>query len=586
MATNSTQYAVAFVIDAKARVSGAVNSARAGFRALRAQADLTSRALGFPRVAADARRFGDEVRGLGAPLGRLGGTVRGLAANVGVLGGGLAAFGVGSLVSGAVDRANEVSQVAERYGLLVGELQELRFAAERNGAAGQNMDDSLKDFNKSIGEAVNGTGAAKEIFDALNISLTDQQGRVRGTNAVMHDFADRMAEIEDQSVRLAVAQAVMGDNGALLVSMLAKGSDGLRSYAEDARKLGLVTEEQAAAARMLKDRQTDLGKAFDAVGNSIMNSLAPTLGPLLEFMKDLALSQREVIATEITGMVRGLSDGLRGLDFAAIVSGIRGFVQGVRETVQWVGGWGNAILIVAGIMHADLIVALVRATWALGVLGVSASVAAAKMAFLVGASMLGMIKSFFVAMQFGVGVMTALKIAIMANPIGFLVTAMAAAAGLIIAYWEPIKAWFADLDLFRPLRRRIAAFLGSLPSFVREAFNITDQDIATVAGRDPDGAGASPAARAAGTAGRGLGDVSGQVQDAFTVGAAVPPANDFTAPAAARAAASAPGLGGQAMVVVRFENAPEGMRVTQRTPAPGLALAVELNRGRSLAGAS
>lgn len=586
MATNSTQYAVAFVIDAKARVSGAVNSARSGFRALRAQADLTSRALGFPRVAADARRFGDEVRGLGAPLGRLGGTVRGLAANVGVLGGGLAAFGVGSLVSGAVERANEVSQVAERYGLLVGELQELRFAAERNGAAGQNMDDALKDFNKSVGEAVNGTGAAKEIFDAMNISLTDQEGRVRGTNAVMHDFADRMAEIEDQSVRVAVAQAVMGDNGALLVSMLAKGSAGLRSYAEDARKLGLVTEQQAAAARMLKDRQTDLGKAFDATGVSIMSSLAPTLGPLLAFMKDLVLAQREVIATEITGMVRGLSEGLRGLDFAAIVSGIRGFVQGVRETVQWVGGWGNAILIVAGIMHADLIVALVRAAWALGVLGVTASVAAAKLAFLVGASMLGMVKSFFIAMQFGVGVMTALKIAIMANPIGAFIGVMAIAAGAIIAYWEPIKTWFADLDLFRPLRRRIAAFLGSLPSFVREAFNITDQDITTMAGADPGDAGSPPAARSAGAAARAAGAAGAANSEPGAVPAAPPAANDFTAPAVARAAATSPGLGGQAMVVVRFENAPEGMRVTQRTAAPGVGLAVELNRGRSLAGAS
>jgi len=43
------------------------------------------------------------------------------------------------------------------------------------------------------------------------------------------------------------------------------------------------------------------------------------------------------------------------------------------------------------------------------------------------------------------GVFTALKIAIMSNPIMAIITALAAAAGLIIYYWEPIKTFFIDL---------------------------------------------------------------------------------------------------------------------------------------------
>lgn len=65
------------------------------------------------------------------------------------------------------------------------------------------------------------------------------------------------------------------------------------------------------------------------------------------------------------------------------------------------------------------------------------------------AATLGGLYAGFQAVSFGIGAVTfafnAMKIAMMTNPIGLVIGALAIAAALIYQNWEPIKAWWQSL---------------------------------------------------------------------------------------------------------------------------------------------
>lgn len=588
--TNASQYAVSFVINAKQQASAAINQTKASFQGLRQQANITSRALGFPRVTSEARRFGDSIRAQGPALQRFSGNIRGLASSAALFGAAIGGVALGGLLTNTIARADQLAKTADRFGIGIEKLQELRFAAVREGAEEQNLDDGLRDLAKNIGEAANGGGEAVEVFKALNIQLIDSEGRVRGVGDVLGDISDRMQKIPDAATRVAVAQKLMGEGGSRLTNMLAKGRDQISAYGVEARALGIISEDQARQAELLADKQAALGQAFDGLGGSLMSTLVPALVPTLDFMRNLVTSQREVIASNIGFIVHDLAAGFASIDWVGVTAGIGSFISGVTDAVDFVGGWGNAILITAGIMHADLIVGLLRSAWAFGRVAIAATFATVRLGWFAAAQTLNAIRVFWMGMQLGVGVMNALKVAIMTNPIGLLVTLMATAAGLIFAYWEPIVDWFADLDIFKPMRRKIASFLETLPGFVREALNITDQDIAAIAGdgRETqvaanDNARRSSVPSVAPPSQAEFDSIQAQLGLVPTSGGGAQSALAVAAPVSAAAAAAAGGQ--EAQITVRFENAPAGMRVVSRSGDTG-GLRIELDQGEGLIGDS
>ena len=64
--------------------------------------------------------------------------------------------------------ADEIAKTADKIGFATKALQELRFAAGRAGIGQQELDKSLEQFTRRIGEAAGGTGEALQSYKRMD----------------------------------------------------------------------------------------------------------------------------------------------------------------------------------------------------------------------------------------------------------------------------------------------------------------------------------------------------------------------------------------------------------------------------------
>ncbi|MDF1734926.1 MAG: hypothetical protein P1U37_06545, partial [Minwuia sp.] len=142
----------------------------------------------------------------------------------------------------AVKEFSDLANAADKLGVTVESLQELRFAAEQNGVATANFDTSLQRFTRRLADAQNGTGTLKAEFDALGIAVKNADGTNRTATAVLDDFADAMQRTGNQGERIRLAFAAFDTEGVDMVRVLKDGSQGLDDYANKARAAGAVVD--------------------------------------------------------------------------------------------------------------------------------------------------------------------------------------------------------------------------------------------------------------------------------------------------------------------------------------------------------
>lgn len=192
---------------------------------------------------------------------------------------GAMAYAVGNVIN----NADQLGDVADRMGVSVEALQELRHAADRGGMAVGNFDVALRRFVRRASEAALGTGAAKDAFKDLGISLLDNEGRMKSSERLLSEVADAMQKVQNPADRLRLAFKMFDTDGAAMVNVLAGGSAALAQYREEARNLGIVLSEDAVrGAQAFKDNLDTISKAKDGLVMKLTAHLLPSLELLSE----------------------------------------------------------------------------------------------------------------------------------------------------------------------------------------------------------------------------------------------------------------------------------------------------------------
>lgn len=128
------------------------------------------------RIETGGERASGGLKGLGqqAELLRTGiRTLGGALAGVATVG------GLGALVDRSVSAADAIGKTADKIGVGVEALQELRFAAKASGVEQLALDMALQRFTRRAAEAMQGTGKAKDALAQMGIALRDQSGHLR-----------------------------------------------------------------------------------------------------------------------------------------------------------------------------------------------------------------------------------------------------------------------------------------------------------------------------------------------------------------------------------------------------------------------
>ena len=216
------------------------------------------------------------LRSAQTTLSNFANTTKTIAAGIGV-----AAIGsqVLSMAKSAIDAGDQLNKLAQKTGIAVEKLSELKYAGELSDVSLEALAGGVKKLAVNMNEvAAGGSGDAAAAFRAIGVSVKTATGDLRSSDDVLADIAERFAQMEDGAGKTALAVAIFGKSGADLIPFLNLGAKGLDNMATEARQLGLVmTGDFAKASEEFNDNMTRLIKSVEGFKIALAGGLIQDL---------------------------------------------------------------------------------------------------------------------------------------------------------------------------------------------------------------------------------------------------------------------------------------------------------------------
>jgi len=377
----------------------------------RKQAAWTRAAQASARVGKDFRRMTGDItrvaRNAGIAVGLVGTAIFGLARSTAALG-------------------DDVAKTADKLGIGIEAFQELRYAAERSGVPIATFDSSMGAFVKRLGEAKEGTGPAADAIKALGLNVGTLID-MKPEDALL-EIAEKFKDMKNPAERAAIASDLFSRAGLGMILMLRDGKIGLKELMQQGNDTGYVLSEVTArGAETFQDRLLDAQLTVKGLKNVIGAEFMPVVQRAMETFTTWAKTNREDIRVFAEQAVLSLE---RVIPIVGSVASGMGDVaskvgQVASKVADMVGGWDNFGIILGALMASKAIVSVGTFAWSVGRLGVA-------------------MWALVPALPIVAGGIKAIGLALVANPIGLAIAAIAGGAYLIYRNWEDVGPWFSQ----------------------------------------------------------------------------------------------------------------------------------------------
>ena len=319
------------------------------------------------------------------------------------------------------------------------ELEQVAAMAGQLGDAGLQSTQAGTQLRAIMTRLAAPTSRASKVFDELGVATSDASGNLRDLPDILADMDHAMADL-GTATRQQMISHVFGMQAAAGATILLEraGSGALQDYTEALRESGSaarvaaeMNDTTAGSALALASRNESLSIAIGTLLLPMVVDMIDTAIPVIDMMVSWADANPKLIRT-----IGWLAAGLFGLKVASV---------GVRLVVQSLVG---ALWMFRG--------ALAGGIWVYGAAARALGALVRVFAVLRGALPL---------VARGIALIGR---ALLANPIGIAVAAIAGAAYLIYQNWEPVSAWFLRLwgnirDIFGGFVQFVAAvFTGDM----------------------------------------------------------------------------------------------------------------------------
>jgi hypothetical protein len=192
------------------------------------------------------------------------------------LGTALGVIGFVAFAREQIDAADKLNDTAERLGITTDELERMQYAAKLTGAEIEGVEKSLFIFTKTLGEASKAGGA--DPFTELKIPIKDASGNLKSMGTILPDVADKIAEMTNESERVATATKFFGKSALAMLPLLKRGREGLQEFNAEFDDLGLGLDQQFIKdAGDFNDQIDRLGFVSKAAGSRLVGALMPAL---------------------------------------------------------------------------------------------------------------------------------------------------------------------------------------------------------------------------------------------------------------------------------------------------------------------
>ncbi len=211
----------------------------------------------------------------------------------------------------AADDLAETSRAADRLGTSVAKLQALEYAGTRAGLGVDLVRDSMQELQLRASEAAQGTGSAAEAYQQLGINA--KTFNQLSPERKLHRIADAMRGVRNASDRISLADQLFGGEGTRMLSMLDRGSAGLKSFTDEAKRLGLTTKGNLKDVRSFSDAAAKLDSALEGLNRELTITVAPAAVKYVESF------------TEGVRLIRDQQEAMRGG---------KGFVGSIKAAIE------------------------------------------------------------------------------------------------------------------------------------------------------------------------------------------------------------------------------------------------------------
>lgn len=351
-------------------------------------------------------KLSQSLGSLGTTAGRVTGGMKGMLAAAGGLSGALGSLvpmvsGVGlvAMAQNAINAADNMNDLRQKTGVSVEMLSRFQQAADASGSSIEAVGVALIKLNRNMGAQ---NKDAMEALQELGISATDASGKLKSTDQIMLEVAERFRVLPDGAQKTAAAMALFGRSGADMIPMLNGGREAIESLT------ATMTGKFAAGADELNDKMAALQAKLLRLGVTLGTALMPMLNK---------------VADGIGGMVTAFEK-----------------LPGPLQTI--VGG--VVALTAAFVVLAPAISAAMSIATALAGLQLGATIAGWLGA--VGPMVAGITAALGGLLAWLTGTLLPALLSIFSGPVGWTILAIAAVVAMAIAFREPIMQFLSWLS--------------------------------------------------------------------------------------------------------------------------------------------
>jgi len=312
-----------------------------------------------------------------------------------------AAGGLIVLARSVANTGDDARKTAQALGLTTEALQELEFAASIGGIKQGELRASIRRLAKSANDASLGLLTYKRVYDSLGVSITNAEGKLKTTDQILSDVADKFAVMEDGTLKTAYATDLFGRSGAKLIPLLNQGAKGVAALRKEAVDLGYVIGDQdAQAAEEFNDSIVRLMAIIRGIKNQIGLGLIPIMTDLIKKAKEYVGANREFIKLKLEKVVKTLIKYIKlfyeivkrsVITVKTLADAFGGLERIIKYTVMALAGF-IALKFVYGIgLITQGIFGLVLAFKTLGAAAIAAKIAMFAVPLLIGVGVLALL---------------------------------------------------------------------------------------------------------------------------------------------------------------------------------------------------
>jgi hypothetical protein len=185
----------------------------------------------------------------------------------------------------SAEAADEIDKMSQKMGISKQGYQEWSYVMGQNGMNIDTLNAGMKTLVNQMESASNGSATASSYFEQLGISIYDANGNLKDQETMLNETIYALADVEDMTMRSALATDLFGKAGTEMLPMLNSGSEGMKALTERSHELGLIMSDEAVGAGvLLGDTMDDVKQSFGAVVTKIGVEVMPIIQTLLEWI--------------------------------------------------------------------------------------------------------------------------------------------------------------------------------------------------------------------------------------------------------------------------------------------------------------